>query len=84
MNELVQYLIDNLVIDFQGDVSSEKIREFLRADDGQEARKVMAKLVDAKDGDDLVIPLADCLRELIVTQLDPQAIRDQLNVYAES
>ena len=38
MKELVRYLLENITIDFQGDVNLETVREFLRRDDSHEAR----------------------------------------------
>ena len=46
MDELVDYLLANLQLDFSGDVSAERIRQYLRDDDGREARKVLARLLD--------------------------------------
>ena len=46
MKELVEYLLKNLYIDFQGEISVEQVREFLRQDDSREARKVLAKIID--------------------------------------
>ena len=33
MKELVRYLLENIYIDFQGDIDLEQVREFLRKDD---------------------------------------------------
>ncbi len=85
MNELVEYLLSNLQLDFSGDVSTEAIRQFLREDDGREARRILAKLIDDNGGEDeLLLTLADCLKEHIRTGITADRIRDQLNLYAES
>ncbi len=85
MNELVEYLLSNLQLDFSGDVSSELIRQFLREDDGREARRILAKLIEDNGGEDeLLLTLADCLKEHIRTGITADRIRDQLNLYAES
>ena len=46
MKELIKYLIENMVIDFQGEITLETVRGFLREDDGREARQLLAKLIE--------------------------------------
>lgn len=84
MNELVRYLLDNLYLDFQGEISVEKVREFLREDDSREARQLLAKIIEDKGIDDLLITLADCLKDHIQTGISDQKVREQLNMYSES
>lgn len=84
MNELVEYLLKNIYIDFQGEISVEQVREFLRQDDSREARKVLAKIIEEQGVDDLLLTLADCLREHIRHGINEDVVRDQLNLYAES
>lgn len=84
MNELVEYLLSNLQLDFSGDVSAEKVREYLREDDGREARKVLARVIEENGVDDLLITLADCLKDHIRTGITADHVRDQLSLYTES
>lgn len=84
MKELVRYLMENLYLDFQGDISVEKVREFLREDDSREARQLLSKIIEEKGVDDLLITLADCLKESIRTGVNEDTIRDQLALYSES
>ncbi|MDX2054707.1 MAG: hypothetical protein SFV15_20060 [Polyangiaceae bacterium] len=84
MKELAEYLLSNLYVDFQGDISVETIREFLRGDDSREARALLAKIIEEKGIDDLLITLADCLREHLRSGISPETVRDQLNVYTDS
>jgi hypothetical protein len=84
VNELVEYLLKNIYIDFQGEISVEQVREFLRQDDSREARKVLAKIIEEQGVDDLLLTLADCLREHIRHGINEDVVRDQLNLYAES
>jgi hypothetical protein len=84
VNELVEYLLANMQLDFSGDVSAEKVREYLREDDGREARRVLAKLIEENGVDDLLITLADCLKEHLRTGVTADRVREELNVYAES
>ncbi len=84
VQELVQYLLKNLYLDFQGDITMEQIREFLRRDDSREARHVMARILEEKGVDDLLLTLADCLREHLPQGVNEEVMRAQLKLYAES
>ena len=84
MKELVRYLFENLLLDFQGDISVDKVREFLREDDSREARQLLSKIIEEKGVDDLLITLADILKDHIRTGVSEQNIRDQLSTYSES
>ncbi|HEY4116828.1 MAG TPA: hypothetical protein VGM56_03180 [Byssovorax sp.] len=84
MKELIRYLLDNLVIDFQGEITLETVRSFLREDDGREARQLLSKLIEEKGVDDMLITLADCLKEHIQHGINDKTVREQLTMYAES
>ncbi len=84
MKELIRYLLDHLVLDFQGDISVEKVREFLREDDSKEARQLLSKIIEEKGVDDLLITMADCLKDHIRTGVTEDTLRDQLQMYSES
>jgi hypothetical protein len=84
VKELVSYLFENLYFDFQGDISVDKVREFLREDDSREARQLLSKIIEEKGVDDLLITLADVLKDQIRTGVSEQDIRNQLSTYSES
>lgn len=84
MDNLVDYLLANLQLDFSGDVSAEQMRQFLRDDDGREARKILGRLLDDDNVEELLITLADCLKEHIQTGISARQVRDQLNLFSES
>ena len=84
MKELVRYLLANAYIDFQGDITMEKVREFLREDDSREARALLSKLIDDKGVDDLLITIADCLKDYIQVGISEETLREQLSTYSES
>ncbi len=84
MKELVRYLLENMYLDFQGDISVEKVREFLREDDSREARALLSKIIEEKGIDDVLITLADCLKDHIRTGVSEATVREQLRMYAES
>lgn len=84
MKELVRYLLANMYIDFQGEISLDTVREFLREDDGREARALLAKLIEDKGVDEMLITLADVLKDHIATGVSDKVVKEQLLLYAES
>ena len=84
MKELVRYLLENLYLDFQGEISLDAVRQFLRGDDSREAKALLQKLIEDKGVDDLLITLADVLKEHIRTGVNEQVMREQLSMYSES
>ena len=84
MKELVRYLLDNMYLDFQGEISLEVVRGFLREDDGKDARQLLAKLIEDKGVDEMLITLADCLKEHLATGINDKVVKEQLMLYAES
>jgi Mn-containing catalase len=84
VKELIKYLLDNLYLDFQGEITLETVRNFLREDDGREARQLLSKLIEEKGVDDMLITLADCLKEHIQSGINERVVRDQINLYSES
>ncbi len=84
VKELARYLLDNLYLDFQGDVSVETIRGFLREDDSRDARRVLSKIIEDKGIDDMLLVLADCLKETISQGVTDDSVCDQLKIYAGS
>ena len=84
MKELVRYLLDNLYLDFQGEITLDNVRQFLRGDDSREAKALLQKLIEDKGVDDLLITLADVLKEHLRTGISDQVVREQLSMYSES
>ncbi len=84
MNELAQYLIENLIFDFEGEVTAEAIRAFLRQDNRPESRALLQKIIEEKGIDDLLIALADCLAADVGTGINTNVVRDHLISYSES
>lgn len=85
MKELIKYLLDNIYLDFQGEITLETVRNFLREDDGREARALLQKLMENPGSvDDMLITLADCLKEHLQSGINEKVISDQLAMYTES
>ncbi len=84
MQELIRYLIDNLYLDFQGEISLDTVKGFLREDESREGRQLLKKLVAERGVDDLLITLADCLKEHIRTGVTDDVVQEQLSTYSQS
>ena len=84
MKALIAYLLDNLILDFKGDLTLEMVRDFLRDDESREARALLSKLVEDRGVSDMMITLADCLQDSIRTGISDEVVREQIRTYAES
>jgi hypothetical protein len=84
LNELTQYLLENMIIDFEGEVTTEAVRAFLRKDDSAVARALLQKIIEEKGIEDLLIALADVLTANIANGVDTNLIREHLVTYSES
>jgi len=84
VNQLIAYLRENLILDFQGDLSLEMVREFLKDDDSRDARTLLGRLVEDRGVSDMMIVLADCLLEPTQKALTDETMREQLRNYTES
>jgi hypothetical protein len=84
VKQLIAYLLDNMILDFQGNLTLDMVREFLRDDDSRESRALLSKLVEDRGVSDMMITLADCLQDTIKTGINEETLRDQIRTYAES
>jgi hypothetical protein len=84
VKELIRYLLQNIQLDFQGEISLDQVRQYLRDDDTRESRKLLGKLIEDKGVDDMLITLADCLKEHITTGIRDETVSEQLRMYSDS
>ena len=84
MKALIAYLLDNLILDFKGDLTLEMVRDFLRDDESREARALLSKLVEDRGVSDMMITLADCLQDNLRSGITEESVREQVRTYAES
>ena len=84
MKALIAYLLDNLILDFKGDLTLEMVRDFLRDDESREARALLSKLVEDRGVSDMMITLADCLQDYLRTGINEETLLEQIRTYAES
>jgi hypothetical protein len=84
VKELIRYLLDNIYLDFQGEITLDTVRGFLREDDSREARKLLGKLIEDKGVDDMLLILADCLKDYLTTGVNEKVVSEQLSLYSDS
>lgn len=84
MTELVRYLMENIYLDFQGEISLDTVRQFLRDDQSRESKALLQKLIEDKGVDELLITLADVLKEHLRTGVNEQVLREKLGLYSDS
>jgi hypothetical protein len=84
VKELVRYLLENMYLDFQGEISLDAVRQFLRNDDNREARQLLQKLIEDKGVDELLLTLADVLKDHLRSGVSEDVVREQLVLYSES
>jgi hypothetical protein len=84
VDQLIAYLLENLMLDFDGDLSLDMVRDFLRNDDSREAKALLAKLVEDRGVSEMMICVADCLREYLPSGISRDAMGEQIRLYAES
>jgi hypothetical protein len=82
VNALIQYLLDRLQLEFDGEITLAQVQEFLREDAGRDAKALQAKLQQA-GVDDMLITLAACLRDRLQLGIDERVVREKLVTYAE-
>jgi hypothetical protein len=84
VNRLIQYLLDNIMLDFKGELTLEGVREMLREDESREAKALLTRIVEERGVDDLLVTLADCLKEHIGQGITPEKVKEQLSMYSEA
>lgn len=84
MNQLIAYLLENLILDFQGELDLEMVREMLKSDDGKDAKSLHAKVVADGGVSDMLVVLADCLKDYTRGGIDEEVVLEQLRMYVES
>lgn len=84
MNRLVAYLRENVFVDFQGELSVEKLKELLAGDDSRDGRNLLARVTRDQGTNDMMVALADCLLEVVQKALTDEVMREQLRAYVEA
>ena len=56
----------------------------MRSDESREARQLLQKLIEDKGVDELLLTLADVLKDHLRSGVNEEVIREQLQLYSES
>ena len=83
MDKLAMYLLEHIQLDFSG-IELETIQKALREDRSPLSTQLMTKLIEEKGEDELLLVLADCLKEFINQGIDSETVKKQLALYAEA
>ena len=73
-----------MIIDFQGDLTLDMVRDFLREDNSADAKALLGRLVEDRGVSDMMIVLADCLQESLSSGIKEDMVHEQLRLYVES
>jgi thioredoxin-like negative regulator of GroEL len=84
VNQLIAYLRQCLIVDFQGELTAEMVREYLKNDDSKDARQLLTKVVAEKGVNEMMLVLADCLVETVQRSITDEMFRENLRMYSES
>lgn len=83
MDKLAAYLLEHIQLDFSG-IELDVMQQLLRDDRSPISNQLMTKLIEDQGEDELLIVLADCLKDYIPKGIDPETIKKQLALYAEA
>lgn len=84
MKELIRYLLDHLILDFEGNFNLEMAREFLQNDSSADSQALLAKLHTDQGTSDMLITLADCLKDALPQGINEEVVLEQIQLYTES
>lgn len=84
MKELAKLLLKHAYIDFEGDISVDQVKQYLRNDDSKEAKALLTRVIEEKGIDDMLVTVADCLKEHLSTGISEEVLQEQLAVYTDS
>ena len=84
MNRLIAHLLENLILDFQGELDLEMVRDMLKGDESKDAKAVYAKVVADGGVSDMMVVLADCLKDYIKQGINDNVVREQLRMYLDA
>jgi hypothetical protein len=73
-----------MYLDFQGNITLEQARAMLREDGSREARSLLEKLTQENGVEEMLITLADALKDYLQQGINNDTVREQLQLYSES
>jgi hypothetical protein len=76
--------MEHMYIDFDGSISIDEVRQLLRDEDSRESRQLLSKLIEDKGIDEMMIAIAEILKDYLRTGISESVMREQLKTYGES
>ena len=84
MNQLIQYMLEHLILDFEGELNHETVQRFLKNDNSPLSRDLRAKLNKDEDVSEFLVVIADNMREHIRTGVSPERVKEQVQYFVEA
>lgn len=84
MQKFSRYLIEHLVLDFDGDITMELVNELLLEDGSQVAHDLRARLIAEGGANDFLLVLADCLKEFMREGINEELVSEQVAFYLDA
>ena len=84
MDELCSYILDHIVLDFEGEFTMEKINDMLVRDGSQVSRDLRARLIAEKGPNQFLLVLLDCLGESISDGIRKDKVEEQVRLYLDA
>jgi len=84
VQKFARYLINHIVLDFDGDITMEMVNAMLLEDGGQVAHDLRAKLLAEGGANDFLLVLADCLKEFLHEGITEDLVKDQVAFYLDA
>ena len=84
MQQLASYLLNHIVLDFDGEVDMETLNALLLEDGSQLAHDLRARLIAEQGPTDFLVVLADCLKEFIREGINEELIGEQIGFYLDA
>lgn len=84
MNQLIQYMLEHLILDFDGDLDQETVQRFLKSDNSPLTRDLRNRLITDEQVNEFLIVIADCLKDYVSSGVTPDRIREQIQYFVEA
>jgi hypothetical protein len=84
LDEVCRYILDHLVLDFEGEFTMDTLNEMLVRDGSQLARDLRARIIAEQGPNQFLLVLLDCLRESLGDGIDKARVEEQIRFYLEA
>ena len=81
MQKLANYLLDHMVLDFDGEINMERINKYLVADGSETAINLRSRLLSDGGPDDFLLVLADVLKDYSRSGIREEHVVEQVGFY---